>query len=387
MAQKTTPAYCETCKKYTPTNQIARVTDLPQILSINCELTNEKEMNFLKKQMNRNSATPEPHTVIPTNSTPIKPCRYGTNCSRVDCHFAHTDRKSPAVPSGNATTTHSNTTTRSNIWFPHQFTMEVDNDTNELKITSEIDTGEGSTESKSNPDENNSLANESNPDQLKMDELTIIEGEAPKFHSKDYKLSAVVCQIINGNQKNLVALIRVGEQYHKAKLAEYDSSAGQWYIFNDFSIASVLEQEAVWFTLEWKVPCVLFYSSEEIIAHESNVTGIDANLDNPFIHVIIIIYRAPHLQVYTTSKTIKQLSNIIFALQDIFSQQICKNKQCDLTFKPLTSDEMPQKGNFVAMDAEFVTLNPEENEMRPDGKTMTIKPSHMSVARITCIRG
>lgn len=260
--EKTTPAFCETCKKFTPTNQYARVTELPQILSINCGLKNEKEMTFLKRQLNRNSANgsmaSDTSPAPPTSSTPIKPCRYGINCSRVDCHFAHSDRKSPATNSINNSsinTSNTNGQSRSNIWFPHYFTMEID-ESNELKIQSDNDTADEPTssiksvektidelnisDSTIKNDESEIKEEGKDEDEEIIDEIEKAEkiGEIEKVENtvkKSYKLTAIVCQVINGNQRNLVALVSVGEKYHKVKMCDFDpSSSAQWYIFNDF---------------------------------------------------------------------------------------------------------------------------------------------------------
>lgn len=243
--EKTTPAYCETCKKFTPTNQYAHVTELPQILSINCGLKNEKEMNFLKRQLNRNMGVnvgdvgTTTTTMPASTSTPIKPCRYGINCSRVDCHFAHSDRKSPATShitantSGGTTITQGTGSSRSNIWFPHHFTMEIDSE-NDLKINSTIDMNESS-----------AMSTNKTLDELNVSDLSISgDGNASGgtltstdvIQRKSYHLTGVVCQIVNGNQKSLVALILVGKQYLRAKnSSDYNpASDGQWYIFNDF---------------------------------------------------------------------------------------------------------------------------------------------------------
>lgn len=136
--------------------------------------------------------------------------------------------------------------------------------------------------------------------------------------------------------------------------AGIDFTDGSWYIFNDFSISPVSVQEAVWFTLDWKVPCVLFYTSTSLRDEMGDNKEYLTQYVNPFTNDLFM----------ETSPTAE-----------------------DKNFKPLGQEEIFQSGDLVAMDAEFVTLNPEESEIRSDGKLSTVKPSHMSVARITCIRG
>ena len=235
-------------------------------------------------------------------------------------------RKSPTTSNAIPITPPSHS--RSNTWFPLQFTMELDENC-DLKI----DSGYGSTlpvsteqnavpitPPPSNPsppvtsasetnktitsdsvisesDEstetitnlsNSSITNSSIPDHNdSVEKLLTNFCNQSVAQKKEYKLSAVVCQINDGNQRHLVSLVYVGGNYHDAKLGERDSKSGQWYIFNDFSIAPVSLQEAVWFTLDWKVPCVLFYTSNEI-SDDSSIDVPVEQLVNPFLHVTFI---------------------------------------------------------------------------------------------------
>lgn len=340
--EKTTPAWCEKCNKFTPTNQKSRVTDLPEILSINCGLETDKELEYLKKQMCRPSAqvggtsTSESEPRAANNTGNGKMCRYGMNCSRVDCHFSHPRKSSPAVIISSAPSP-----AQQKSWFPLSFRMSLDEKEN-LEI--------GSLKSASSCSE---ISEDTN---LREDKLF--------RKSKRYSLSAAVCYINDGAQRNLVALIHVPKGYHDLKQnrtgeipgssAGIDFTDGSWYIFNDFSISPVSVQEAVWFTLDWKVPCVLFYTSTSLRDEVGDNKEYLTQYVNPFTNDLFM----------ETSPTVE-----------------------DKNFKPLAQEEIFQSGDLVAMDAEFVTLNPEESEIRSDGKLSTVKPSHMSVARITCIRG
>lgn len=202
-----------------------------------------------------------------TNTTPMKPCRYALNCSRVDCHFTHPDRRSPSSIGAAASTSAQSTATpqtsagggRSNTWFPLQFNMGIDDDTNELNIdlksivengttnhstagTTSLGTLDSTSLQDNNEDAVDYKTDDGGSDMSKERKISETTVSSTSSHSsgtancsrKSYKLTAVVCQINNASQKNLIALIYVGSRYHEMQFGEEDRRPGQWYIFNDF---------------------------------------------------------------------------------------------------------------------------------------------------------
>lgn len=184
--------------------------------------------------------------------------------------------------------------------------------------------------------------------------------------SKRYELTAVVCHIDEGTQKNLIGLIKVDKAYHDLKQKNTTTTAltadTRWYLFNDFTVSPVSVQEAVWFTFDWKVPAILYYSNTELVSDTEE-----------------------NLQEYKTPLTFELLQEPAHINGDN-GLDAPKHKN-GTKFQPFTRVAMPEKGYLVAMDAEFVTLNQEENEIRADGKMSTIKPKQQNAARITCLHG
>ncbi|XP_054716046.1 PAN2-PAN3 deadenylation complex catalytic subunit PAN2-like [Uloborus diversus] len=169
-----------------------------------------------------------------------------------------------------------------------------------------------------------------------------------------YELCVVV-SVINDLQENgrdnIVTCIKIGPNAH---IRHKGGAAYQWYLFNDFSIIPITANEAVYLNFDWKIPCVLYFSR------------VDLN-------------NRHNLEVFNPVE--KQVFHDDVSLA-------ARSGQSHMTFTPLTIDEgTAHAGQLVAMDAEFVTLNQEEAEIRSDGTRSTIRPSQLSVARISCVRG
>lgn len=131
--QQTTPAWCDSCDKFSPTSQARILCSLPKILVINTGLHNTQYKRFWQTQMDNIVAkavnmdgvrAQTPTTAV--SST--KMCRYGANCARPNCRYRHGNALAtvPQAPPNNLY--------YSNTWLPHQIFMTLD-DKKTLRIS------------------------------------------------------------------------------------------------------------------------------------------------------------------------------------------------------------------------------------------------------------
>ncbi|KAF9265751.1 hypothetical protein L218DRAFT_859665 [Marasmius fiardii PR-910] len=164
-----------------------------------------------------------------------------------------------------------------------------------------------------------------------------------------YELRALVLQIVSHDQRpHLVAIIKVPE-------AEFEHGIGSpWYIFNDFVVSNISEEEALSFPDRWKIPSVLYF--ERVDTRDSiDLSGLPDLID-------------PTILCQDTSISLNRDPALI-------------KHEC------LSHDELPKPGTLVAIDAEFVQMQQEDIEFKSDGTKKVIRPARLSLARVSVLRG
>ncbi|KAI8642360.1 ubiquitin carboxyl-terminal hydrolase-domain-containing protein, partial [Parasitella parasitica] len=159
-----------------------------------------------------------------------------------------------------------------------------------------------------------------------------------------YELSATILQVqAEEESTHLVSQIKTPESEPETP----------WYLFNDFLVRKIRTEEVFSYKGSWKTPAVLQYTRVDL----------DSLLD---------------LDVLSSQVDYSLL------FEDL---TVAQEPNAHPRHEVLTRDEMPKPGTLVAIDAEFVALQQEETEIRSDGTKSLIRPSTLTLARVSVLRG
>ncbi|KAI0059101.1 PAB-dependent poly-A-specific ribonuclease subunit PAN2 [Artomyces pyxidatus] len=161
-----------------------------------------------------------------------------------------------------------------------------------------------------------------------------------------YELRSMIVKIVD-THSHLVAIVKVPE-------AEGRDGASPWYLFNDFVVQNISEEEALSFPGQWKVPAVLYLERLDV-RDQLDFSGLPQVMGTAIL-------------TYDTSISLNRDKSLI-------KQELLK------------ADELPQVGTLVAIDAEFVSMQQEETEYRSDGTKKVLLPARLSLARVSVLRG
>lgn len=164
---------------------------------------------------------------------------------------------------------------------------------------------------------------------------------------EEYELVGFVAEISGEAEKDthLVTFVQM-----KAE----GSDTKNWYMFNDFLVIPIPEEEALNVSYWWKTPVTLVYrntNSPSEFHYDAWKNGLNDE----------ILYR------------------------DHFAAGTRESKKIE--YELLTKQEAPHPGSLVAIDTEFVTIEEEQFEIRSNGTRSLLKPSNQALARVSVLRG
>ena len=149
----------------------------------------------------------------------------------------------------------------------------------------------------------------------------------------------------------------------------------KWMVFNDIKISTIDlpggEDSAneggnispdildpLDFRPSWRTPCILFFRCRDFNENEKQYA------EQPTINIPRSVFRSPSI----TQKRQNQ------------------QQQRRRTFRSLEEDENLTRGDLVAIDCEFVSTGAEESKVDSNGRRVVIKPSKLSLARVSVTR-
>lgn len=161
-----------------------------------------------------------------------------------------------------------------------------------------------------------------------------------------YELIGVVAEIRSSEsqQPHLVSMVNV------APSLEDPTAQNQWHLFNDFLVRQISRDDALRFDANWKLPFIVSY------------------------------------QLKTSSHVIDNSWKSMLDTSILYRMVSTKQTEDPEHFRLLSASESPGEGIHVGIDAEFVSLQREEIEIKADGKRETIRPSRMGLARVSVLR-
>ena len=191
-------------------------------------------------------------------------------------------------------------------------------------------------------------------------------------HSRVYELTCVISHISDPPDKDsplytnhgehLVTHCKISKQYEK-DIKEDERREGErddaddrrWFVFNEFSIQPSSGYEASCFSYSFKHPCVLVYS---IMQPPAVSSAAEAPVVNPFLAGVVPFSYAPSLSMrYNLHRP---------------------------TFTPLQASERLSPSMRVAIDCEFVCVQPEL--LSSSTPPLLLRPARLTLARVSVIR-